>query len=179
MHLLFKKIEIWWKLEPYPFLQVEIIGPWWIYIENRLLKVSVSRNTGPLSTKLAQSILGWMGFKFVQMKDHSSFKRVMIILWIYFILTWIINLLKLVYILTTSGVLSPLVAVVSELFLRWALWLMALLLKIACNHKLYCSFLLELKMIYVKSVFFSSNVIFKIPSIKRLFLGVFWKRGTW
>ena len=37
-------------------------------------KIFFSRSTGPISTKLGTYILGWRGFKFVQMKGPSLFQ---------------------------------------------------------------------------------------------------------
>ena len=43
------------------------------YIEN-FKKISFPKPPGPFQPNLAQSILGWRGFKFVQMKGYAFLK---------------------------------------------------------------------------------------------------------
>ena len=49
-------------------------------IHKQIKKIFFSRINGPISTKHGTKYLGWRGFKFVQIKRHSFFKKKIILI---------------------------------------------------------------------------------------------------
>ena len=69
MHPWVQGIQVYSNEGIYPFLRGdnnEITRKNW-----RNFKIFISRTTEPILTKLGTKILGWRGFKIVQMKNHS------------------------------------------------------------------------------------------------------------